>query len=84
MVQSNPVPQKQVGQVLKEMELVTERQIQEALVVQHAEGGLIGEILVKLGYVAKEEILLALAAQYGIEIVELAEIEMDPDDPRLQ
>src|SRR6516162_3721624 len=70
--------QKPLGQVLKEMELVSEGQIQEALQVQRKKGGVIGEILVNLGYVAREEILLALAAQMGMEVVDLDEIEIDP------
>ena len=56
-----------LGQVLKAMDLVSEGHIQEALQVQRMQGGLIGEILVTLGYVAEEEVLLALAAQKGSE-----------------
>jgi type IV pilus assembly protein PilB len=57
--------QKPIGQILKDMEILTESQIQEALHVQREHGGVIGEILVQLGYVAREEVLLALAAQKG-------------------
>jgi len=71
--------QKPLGQVLKEMELVNEGQIQEALSIQRKEGGVLGEILVKLGYVAREEILLALAAQMGMEVVDLSEMEIPPE-----
>jgi type IV pilus assembly protein PilB len=70
--------QKPLGQLLKEMELVTEGHIQEALIVQRKKGGVIGEILVELGYVSKEEILLALAAQMGMEVVDLDEMEIPP------
>ncbi|HLF91881.1 MAG TPA: ATPase, T2SS/T4P/T4SS family [Planctomycetota bacterium] len=61
------------------MELVNEGQIQEALSIQRKEGGVLGEILVKLGYVAREEILLALAAQMGMEVVDLSEMEIPPE-----
>jgi hypothetical protein len=71
------MPQKLLGQVLKEMELVNEAQIQEALRVQDGKGGLIGEILVELGYVGQEEILLALAAQCGYEVIDLDEFPPD-------
>src|SRR5436190_15494614 len=71
--------QKPLGQVLKEMELVNEGQIQEALSIQRKEGGVLGDILVKLGYVAREEILLALAAQMGMEVVDLVDMEIPPD-----
>jgi type IV pilus assembly protein PilB len=78
MGKGDPGRQKPLGQVLKEMELVSEGQIQEALAIQRKEGGVIGEILVKMGYVAREEILLALAAQMGMEVVDLGELEIDP------
>ncbi|MBI4243796.1 MAG: Flp pilus assembly complex ATPase component TadA [Planctomycetes bacterium] len=64
---------KLLGQILKEMELVNTSQIQEALEIQRKEGGLIGEILVKLKYVTKDDILLALAAQHNMEYVNLDE-----------
>src|SRR5579862_646077 len=78
MGKADPGRHKPLGQVLKEMELVSEGQIQESLQIQRKQGGVIGEILVNLGYVAREEILLALAAQMGMEVVDLDEIEIDP------
>ena len=57
------------------MELVREPQIQEALAIQRSEAGRIGQILFKLGYVAKEEILLALALQQGVDPQELEDID---------
>jgi type IV pilus assembly protein PilB len=71
--------QKPLGQLLKEMELITEGQIQEGLAVQRRDGGVLGDILVKMGYVSKEEILLALAAQMGMEVVDLSEMEIPID-----
>jgi type IV pilus assembly protein PilB len=76
---AEPGRQKPLGQVLKEMELLNEGQIQEALAIQRKEGGVLGEILVKLGFVGREDILLALAAQMGMEVVDLNEIEISPE-----
>ena len=70
---------KPLGQLLKEMELVKEGQIQEALSVQRDKGGVIGEILVSLGYVSGEELLLALGAQMGMEVVNLEELTIDSE-----
>ena len=70
-------PQKPLGQLLKEMELVTEGQIQEALALQRENGGALGRILVELGYVSEEEMLLALGAQVGMEVVNLEGMELD-------
>jgi type II secretory ATPase GspE/PulE/Tfp pilus assembly ATPase PilB-like protein len=69
-----PTPQEPLGQILKRMELVTEAQIQEALKIQKERGGVIGEILVALGYVSREEVLMALAVQMRMEVVDLAEM----------
>jgi len=70
-------PQKPLGQLLKEMELVTEGQIQEALSLQREKGGALGSILVELGYVSEEEMLLALGAQVGMEVVNLDEMKLE-------
>ncbi len=72
-------PQKPLGQLLKEMELVTEGQIQEALGIQREKGGALGRILIDLGYVSEEEMLLALGAQVGMEVVNLDEIKIAKD-----
>lgn len=68
--------QKPLGQILKDMELVSEGQIQEALSVQRDEGGPIGKILVDLGHISQDEMLLALGAQVGMEVVDLPSIDI--------
>ncbi len=68
--------QKPLGQLLKEMELVTEGQIQEALAMQRQKGGAIGDILIALGYINREELLLALGAQMGMDVINLEEMEL--------
>jgi len=72
-------PRKPIGQILKDMELITEGQIQEALEVQKEKGGAIGRILVERGYVSEEEVLFALGAQWGMEIVNLDEFAIPPE-----
>ncbi|HTF57742.1 MAG TPA: ATPase, T2SS/T4P/T4SS family [Planctomycetota bacterium] len=61
------------------MELVNEGQIQEALNIQRKKGGAIGDVLVELGYVTPQELLLALGAQRGMEVVQLDEMELPTD-----
>ena len=56
---------KLLGRILKEMGLVTESQIQEALAVQKESGGAIGEIMVERNYIVREDLTLALASQAG-------------------
>lgn len=68
-----------LGQLLKEMGLVTEFEIQEALQVQRERGGSLGEILMEMGVVDEKDVLFALAIQAGMEMVDLDEMEI-PDD----
>jgi type IV pilus assembly protein PilB len=70
---------KLLGRILKEMGLVTEGQIQEALAIQKERGGAIGEILVERNYITRGNLTLALASQAGMEVVELAEMELAPE-----
>ncbi len=70
---------KLIGQILKEMRLVTEAQIQEALATQKQSGGAIGAILIALNYVTEQEVLTALGIQAGMEVVDLDVLEI-PDE----
>jgi type IV pilus assembly protein PilB len=65
-----------IGQILKEMELITEGQLQEALAIQRKKGGPIGDILIELQYITRDELLLALGAQMGMEVVNLEEMDI--------
>lgn len=73
------VKRKPLGQILKEMKLVTEGQIQEALAIQKQRGGVIGKILVTLGYVSEDDVNQALAKQAGLEVVDLDEMDIPPE-----
>ncbi len=68
-------PRKPLGQILKEMELVSEGDIQDALQIQREKGGAIGQILVNMDIVTEEDVLYALAAQAGLDVVDLNDIE---------
>jgi type IV pilus assembly protein PilB len=67
---------KLIGQILKEMRLVTEAQIQEALATQKQSGGAIGAILISLNYVTEQEVQTALGIQAGMEAVDLDVMEI--------
>ena len=70
---------KTIGRILKEMKLITESQIQEALAIQKERGGALGAILVSLNYVTENELLVALGSQSGMEVVDLDTVEIGPD-----
>ena len=67
---------KLLGQILKEIELVTEGDIQEALARQKKEGGLIGKIMVAMGCCTDGDITMALAAQNDMNFVDLGELDI--------
>ena len=68
-----------IGQILKEMELINEGQLQQALSIQRKKGGAIGDILIGKGFITRDELLLALGAQMGMDVVNLEEMEIDPE-----
>lgn len=70
---------KQLGQLLLECNLITEPQLHHALEIQKDKGGLIGQILVDLGYVSEEAIASALTAQYGFPYLPLENYEIDTE-----
>src|SRR5688500_7023257 len=70
---------KLLGQVLKEMKVVHEGMIQEALAVQKKDGGQIGRILVKLGHLDEVTLMAALGRQAGFETIDLATVSFTPE-----
>jgi Type II secretion system (T2SS), protein E, N-terminal domain len=73
---SNPTPlgQKprlQLGSLLVEKGLITEVQLDEALIERRAYGGLLGETLVRLGFVFEDDLARTLAEQAGVPFVNL-------------
>ena len=70
---------KQLGELLIERGVITQNQLEEALHVQKEKGGLIGEVLVDLGFAKEEEIALALTAQYGFPYLPLNSYEIEAE-----
>ncbi len=70
---------KQLGQLLKEWNIITEEQLKEGLEYQRDNGGLIGEILVEIGACKEEDIAQALTAQYGFPYLPLSNYEISPE-----
>ena len=73
-LRSNPLGQKpplQLGELLIAKGLITEAQLGEALVERHKNGGLLGEALVRLGFVFEDELARTLADQAGVPFVNI-------------
>ena len=79
MAQDTETRKKLLGRTLKDLRLVTESQVQEAIAIQRESGGALGEILVERNYITREDLTLALATQAGMEIVSLDEMEIPPE-----
>jgi len=70
---------KPLGEILIEEGLATEAQIQSALNTQKQKGETLGQILVDMGVVERDDILLALGHQAGMDIVDLDNLEIEDD-----
>jgi type IV pilus assembly protein PilB len=70
---------KQLGELLIERGILTQAQLDKAIVVQQERGSLIGEILVELGFAKEEDIAQALTAQYGFPYLPLSNYDINPE-----
>jgi type IV pilus assembly protein PilB len=66
-----------VGELLLKEKRITPEQLQQALNHQKANGGKLGQNLVKLGLVKDEEITALLSRQYGVPSINLSQFEID-------
>jgi type IV pilus assembly protein PilB len=58
--------------------LITDDQLKKALAAQKSEGGRLGTILVKLGFVQEDKLMTFLSKQYGVPYVDLSRFEINP------
>jgi len=65
-----------LGQVLVDLEFLTESQLERALAAQREEGCRLGEILVSRGLLSGGELAQALAEQHGVELAAQDEVEL--------
>jgi type IV pilus assembly protein PilB len=67
-------PRRLLGQILKELGLIHEGMVQEALQVQREKGGRIGEILIAMKCIEPPDLAKALASQAGLGFHDLAAV----------
>ena len=67
---------RQLGRVLIKMGLLRRGQVEEALEIQKERRGPIGAILVELVYITNADLSIALAAQSGMSMIELATLDI--------
>ena len=68
-----------LGQILKGIGLITEYDIQQALQKQSDSGEAIGQILIEDGLIGPDDLARGLAAQQGMEFVDLTQVEILPE-----
>ncbi len=67
---------RRLGRVLTKQGKVTREQVHEALDLQTKRRSPLGQLLVDLGYLTQDDINLALAAQQGMETIDLVNMEI--------
>lgn len=70
---------KQLGELLLDRGIINQGQLDQALNLQRIKGGLIGEILVELGFAKEEDIAQSLTAQYGFPYLPLSNYDVNPE-----
>ena len=74
---------KQLGELLLERGIINQAQLEKALRFQKEKGGLIGQVLVSLGFAKEEEIAQSLTVQYGFPYLPLECYEINAEAIRL-
>ena len=70
---------KRLGDMLVEMNLLSEEQLQDALKVQRAEKERLGTTLVTHGYITESQMVDALRMQLGIDYIDLTKTDISPE-----
>ena len=72
-----------LGKLLVGKKIITEQQLQNALVEQKSSGERLGSTLIKLGFIEEDTLLSFLSNHYGISSINLREFSINPDLTRL-
>ena len=70
---------KPLGQILVERGVISNAQLKKSLERQKHDGGLIGEIIVELGFAKEEDIAYCLSLQFGYPYLSLENYEVTQD-----
>ena len=70
---------RRLGEILIEDGILSPQSLEEALNHQKKEGGLIGQILIRLGYVTEEELIAVVGKQLAIPYIPLSHYSINTD-----
>lgn len=76
-------PPLRIGELLLSQKVITEKQLQIALDQQKVTGAILGDLLVKLGFITAENFARAIALHSGIEFINLGENPPEEDALKL-
>ncbi len=74
---------KRLGEILIEDGVLSKANLDEALDQQKKSGGLIGQILIKLGYISEEALVAAVARQMKVPYLQIGNYSVNVDAARL-
>jgi len=77
------VTRKRLGELLIEDGLISKENLEEALEHQRNQGGLIGQIFIRLGYLTEEQLVAALGRQLRIPYIPLASYAVNMESVNL-
>ena len=87
VAETQPAPEKharkRLGELLIDNGLITDEQLQTALVESKNSGTPIGSILVKMGFISVEQLRSTLSSQQGVASVESKDLQIDSSVIRL-
>ncbi len=66
-----------MGELLLEKGILKKEELRKAIEIQKQKGGLLGSILVELGYATQEQIAQTITIQYGFPYLPLASYEIN-------
>ena len=68
---------KKIGEILLKAELISNDQLHQALQEQKRTGERLGSLLVKMGFLAEDEILSCLSKQFGVPAIDLETFQIE-------
>jgi type IV pilus assembly protein PilB len=74
---------KPLGQILVERGVITNSQLIRALEAQKRSGGLIGEVIIELGFAKEEDIAHCLSLQFGYPYLPLENYEISEETKKI-
>ena len=67
-----------IGELLLQHGVIDEMQLEQASQLAGQNGGLISSSVIKLGYVTESDLTALLSRQYGLPVIQIDELQIDP------